>query len=502
MEIRPAQLLLPLSLGRAHEDSTAPGAQMEGDGAFARPVVFVGLCAFSAVMQLFENLVVLQSTNAFNSSLYTILAQVLLLAVLGVVGFARSWTPPRSLVLAVGVLAALGALAAVTSFSAGIGCAGAVVAGFGMAVLSVAWGGRLSALPPRRAALQIFAALFVGAVVCFICFLMPEPVATCVLLVGMLLACLPWVALAEPGEEELPEEDERAVGCSASEKPFMYGVPVSALVALGVCCLVCAFFAGATMNPYAIQSLTVARTAHAVTLCAFAAGTSFCFALGRFSIAGALLTALALLLAGLLLLSTGVAGTVVVPIGVIGAARTALWGVALVVLTGIASAHPGKATGIFGVGLLVCNGAFGRGAGMLAGNAQASFADLATIGIVAIVAMAFMYAFTAASPRGTSMVGSGFDMGVKLALQADAAEALAARNELGDEEEKPDMFPGYDLSEREEIVARLIVEGRTYGAIAEYLQVSPSTVKFHAANIYRKTQVSSKSEFREKFKQP
>jgi len=54
--------------------------------------------------------------------------------------------------------------------------------------------------------------------------------------------------------------------------------------------------------------------------------------------------------------------------------------------------------------------------------------------------------------------------------------------------------PGIDLTDRENEVLTLLVEGMTNPEIAEKLYVSKSTVKFHVSSILNKLQVSSRTE--------
>jgi DNA-binding CsgD family transcriptional regulator len=50
----------------------------------------------------------------------------------------------------------------------------------------------------------------------------------------------------------------------------------------------------------------------------------------------------------------------------------------------------------------------------------------------------------------------------------------------------------YDLTMREQQIARLVCEGLRTVAIAEHLRIRPGTVKTHIRNIYRKIKVKNR----------
>ncbi|TDQ24028.1 response regulator transcription factor [Tenacibaculum caenipelagi] len=52
----------------------------------------------------------------------------------------------------------------------------------------------------------------------------------------------------------------------------------------------------------------------------------------------------------------------------------------------------------------------------------------------------------------------------------------------------------YNLTDKENSVLDLLSEGKTYASIAEDLNVSVNTIKFHVRNIYEKLHVSNKDE--------
>ena len=457
----------------------------------ARSASFVGLCAFTTAMLLFDNLIILKNTGIFNCALYMILAQTVLLAVLGAIGMMHTFHLPRLLAIVAGAVAML---VSIEATGTSLGIAAAIVSSLAMALLSIAWGNRLTTMPPRQVMMRFVLSALVGSALCFACFLAPARIAEGALFCTLLLACLPWITsmkdngTIEPAPSKPPHPGEASA----------FALPVSALVAIGSCCLVCAFFSGATMNPYAIQSSTVSHISFTITILVLVAALATLLMRKRISLNGALFVTLVLLLGSLLMLSTGIAGSAVIPIGVIGAVRTLLWITSFIVLAAIANANPDRAIGVFALGLLVGNGALGRGIGIIAsGTDQASFTDLALVGTAAIVAITLVYALINASPQANRTLSVGFDLGFKQQNEqagTSGQEAIHPTEALYAE-----LLSDIGLTEKEMQVALLVIDDRTYPFIAEKLEISERTVKYHAANIYRKAGVPNKAEFHAKY---
>ncbi|MGZ3411720.1 MAG: helix-turn-helix domain-containing protein [Xanthobacteraceae bacterium] len=55
-------------------------------------------------------------------------------------------------------------------------------------------------------------------------------------------------------------------------------------------------------------------------------------------------------------------------------------------------------------------------------------------------------------------------------------------------------MPPPDLSAKERICLKHLVDGKSIGQIAKLMRVTPATVRFHSANLRRKIGVSSRAE--------
>lgn len=56
------------------------------------------------------------------------------------------------------------------------------------------------------------------------------------------------------------------------------------------------------------------------------------------------------------------------------------------------------------------------------------------------------------------------------------------------------------LSEREQEISLLLLEGKTYNAIAQELEISPRTVKAHTTSVFQKLQVKDRLDFALQYK--
>ena len=66
--------------------------------------------------------------------------------------------------------------------------------------------------------------------------------------------------------------------------------------------------------------------------------------------------------------------------------------------------------------------------------------------------------------------------------------------ELSADERRVTFAKRYGLTRREEEISMLVSEGRSNGEIAEILQVSENTVRFHVSNVLKKTGMKDRNE--------
>lgn len=347
----------------------------------------------------------------------------------------------------------------------------------------------------------MFGAFLLGTLLSALCFNLPVPNAaaeTCAVALPVAsAACFmasakrlgiaaPELTLANAAPVESSLHDERARKHGAQRGAGKW-VTWPFLLAVGGCSLLSSLFSGMVLNPYFLQSDTISHCFYAISIAALLVLLTGALLHQNPPAQAFSLVPVAILLTGLLLLSTGMLGSVIVPIGLILAAKTtclALYWIALVSLAR-KSALPTAAVCAFG--LLLFDGTLGRGAGMVASShLSLSFPDIALIASVCVGALALTYALATIAPTPSAGAQNGADTDVKARQAADAAHAQATESQLAETEE---------LTHMEKRIAARIQKGLTYGKIAETCGISERTVKFHAKNIYRKSGVANRRDY-------
>lgn len=519
-------------------------------------MMFAGFASLVSWVQIYENYLLLNNVGLFNYCLYGFFIQIAVFGLVTVLGasFIRKFNANmRSNAAVAGGLT--GALGIATSMVASTGLTdliGSLLVGLSSAVLSLSWSFRLAERDTKTVCASVAFAFLLAMFCCLACQAAGETVAL-ILAVALPLATglaskldarqqqssrIETAALTQSHATDDRRENE---GCD---------VPWPFLVTLGACCLMGSFFVGLAINPYIFQSNSVS---HYWFLFAFAACVlllAWALFAHKPNVQTAFIGALILLLLGLFLFSSGVLGSIIMPLGLIAASQTCCMALGWITLSILA--RPMKATRatILGIGLLICNGALGRSTGILVNNSIApSFPDIALAASIAIVSFSMLYACATAihgeadkrSSRKAALSANAADRQFNENVRADVLpqtpdskqahddfssigakalvelqkgtslvstdSALYQTNEIpvddlaGTEaaEASRALFEKklsrYGLTQQESRIALLILEDKTYFQIATICSISERTVKFHAKNIYQKVGVDARRNF-------
>lgn len=484
-------------------------------------VPFIGFCSFVASVQLYESFLLLGNVTVFNFSLYGSVVQLAVLAAMGIAGLMRNWKPSLRLVQASCLIAALGIGAHLLIANPAAEIIGALASGGASAVLAIAWGPRISHLPLRSIFLFIFGALLVSTALCFACFA-AQAVLPVVLAVALPLASgalysascsnlAKQTPSAKAGTSALPSAPNPNKGLRSTVRlEALKSFPWPFLFILSVCCLLSAFFVGVTLNPYSFQSDSVSRFMYLFTLLTAGAMLASALVVEHPKAQTFFIAALALLLGGLFLFSTGLIGSIIMPLGLILTAKNCCFALCWITLATLARTKSVSSVALFSCGLLVCNGTLGRSAGMLVNtHGGLSFPDIALAASLCIVAFTLFYAFMVASHPKTNKALSPylddpFAAGAPEGTAAGTASAKAARpepeptaQELVERARRMQAkaLGAFGLTKQEERIACLVLNSKTYQQIAKECGISERTVKFHAKNVYKKAGVEGRRDF-------
>lgn len=459
--------------------SSADLASRAATGAYARAAVRkmravrlggaagLGSCITWVVLQ--ESVLTLGNVTLFNLCLYACLGQVASYLALAYVGAIRDYRPTSALVRAAGIAGAASLPLQLAPASA-VAIAGALLMGAASGVLLTTWGMHLSSLGARRSFILVLGSFLIGMLAAGACFFAQGAAPVLEYALGI---ALPLIAAFAPQR-----------GAAQRRAKERISLPWPFLLTLAASCLLGSFFQGVATSPYAFQSdaVTFHRlvwAAGALAVLLLAACVLRCPKTQVFFLA-----VLVMLVTGLFLFSAGMLGSIIMPLGMILAARTCCFAFALITLSVIARTSGLSPTLVIAGGLALCDGTLGKGAGLLvSGYLQPSFPDLALAASVCIVAFTLLYAVLASVLPGVNdALDSDLD---KLALTPEEeARALAERR-----------MEALGLTPKERETARLILDGLAYAEIAEHMGTKERTVKFHAINVFKKASVANRNEF-------
>lgn len=448
----------------------------DGDGAAIRRVRIcyaAGVGSLIAWIFLFWGCLVLGNVALYNHALFATVGHIAALAFVAVClacGVRAGDGVGRQATLVSCGAAAL-SMAAYAVFGGDmLACAASLLAGAASAVAGVLWIVRGAGASVRFSFLCVVDSTLVSAAVGMVCLAVGP-------WLGMTLcAVLPMVcgALAFAPAPDAPSQG-RIAGSDVPRKRF----PWPFLSALCACCITSALFVGLATNPYVFQSETVERW-----WLLFA-----CLALGLLLLWSALsrnsdarvffLAALVFLLVGLFLFSAGILGSIVLPLGMVMAAETCCvalcWSTACLLARRVSD----RAAVIAVVGLLFGDGVLARGVGMLVNNYfTLSFTAVATVASALTAGFALFYAIAAP-------------------LQPHAGDTVPVGLDESDDR-GGNFLDSFDFTPQEQRVAACILEGMKYREIAESLDLSERTVKFHAKHAFEKVGVTKRTDFEDR----
>lgn len=394
------------------------------------------------------------------------------------------------------------------------------------ALLVVSWGERLT-LFPYRTLLPLACVGGIGAAaVLYACSVAPAPLAS---LAAMLLPTCSGLLLCASSNRSAQREDEEPHAATAAHsgrptlEPIEAGtlrdMPWMLIVVLCLCTFATLLFGGMATNPYLANSHTLlsdmlAITAIGLLLIGFA-GSGFMrwkssrategfdgtAAPDEESRESTLLMhlnssiALILLIGGLLLLSTKLPGTLTTALGMILGAGNCLVILCWVLFPrAVADAKlpfvPCFALLVFVSGTLYAPylGAWINKSMSIGFDALTSTATvlIAFIAVLTILYMAARVRHMSARQRMQEEPAAPAPLSLE-----EIRNALRAHQQH--------LMEPYGLTEREQQIVTMIIDGQTMGGIAEELFITERTVKFHSKNAYDKLGVHSKKELMQMF---
>lgn len=466
--------------------------------------MLVGFSSLVAWVQLYDTCLLVNDVPLFNYCLYGSIAQLVAFAAMAYVSAKFSWTPSSRMSGAASAAGVLGMVIGVASPGLAISIIGAVATGMASAILSVSWGVRLVGRPARSNTLLILGAFLAATILSFACSAIGNIFSDACGIVLPLLAGVFLMRTEAPDTQPAPTSHPK-------------DLPWPFLIILAVCCLSGSFFVGLALNPYIFQSGSVSRFGHLFSLVAFAAMLAWASAASRPKTQMFFAASLILLLVGLFLFSSGLLGSIIMPLGLVLAAKSCFVALCWITFSILASTGGFPSTVILSCGLLLCNGTLGRTVGMLVNNHVApSFPDIALVASISIVIFTLFYAFMVASHPGTNRA---------LAPTLADPDATISSDEDAVEDEKPEPEPEpepepptaeelldrahqlqaqglyvFNLTPQERRVARLILREMTYQQIADHCEITERTVKYHAGNVFRKTGTECRRDFEYKMR--
>ena len=387
------------------------------------------------------------------------------------------------------------------------------------AVLVVSWGERLTLFAYRTLVPLACAAGACASLVLLACLFAPAPVV--LLVQAALPACagLCLLASAQHDAADVRTANSGPLTFGPIEMAALRATPWMLITVISACTFAAGLFGGLATNPYLANSHAVTSNMLVTTLggLALAGGSGWAFFRWRSAhddedatvssadnaethraaqfLHVSSSAAFILLIAGLLLFSTKLPGTMTTALGLALGAKNCLVVLCWILFSrAIADAKlpfvPCFALLVLGSGTLYAAflGAWVNKSLAIGFDALTSTSTV-LIALIAVLVILYM----AARVRQMSALQ-------RMQAEAAPAEPLTLediRNALKAHQQH--MMEPYGLTEREQQIVTMIIDGQTMGGIAEELFITERTVKFHSKNAYDKLGVHSKKELMQMF---
>lgn len=457
-------------------------------------LLFTGFASFIAWQQVTSYLYLIRDVSPYNHSSVVSVIYILSLFLLIAINRFSNWFPDRTVILVSSCAATSFCLlfffttsdiTKLVCFSLQTICS---------LFLMLAWGLEFSRLHHKQTVTFACGALLAS---CVMCALGDYLFASAVLLVGAffpLLSGLCFFLLKRNCRNCIANPNVGADNGRISKTAFpqlkekIKKLPWVFLSILFVCCIASSLFKGLALHPYIINSQTITQYMFGITS-AFSLGILIWSLVGRkaqhqFIIDTSLLIALALFIVGLLLFSTGILQSLTLPLGIILTASNCFYIICWISFPRLIHDQelpfvPFFLSFTFASGFLYCQYlgvSINKGVGT-------NFSLLTLIATLCIAFLAIFY-FLHINMRTRTKIQE--EKGREDYSTKNIQEIIRARQR--------EALARYNLTEREHQVMLLLLDGRTFGGIAETLYISERTVKFHSKNAYGKLGVHSKRE--------
>lgn len=428
-------------------------------------------------MLLYSNIAMLNSIAVFNHSTITCIAQLVALAASAAIAAKAGQRATVAFTAATGVAGSFGITMLLFSTAEIAHVAGAILCGCGLGALMLAWGAYLAEQHVRDIARIVLTAFALGSLLCWVCTALPSTAYSAILLVLPVgsAACLVQTLRTKPQ----PQQNEEAA--TAYTRP----ITKLMLTALCACSVTGSLFFGMALSPFAFQSASVPRYISIFATAAFVAPLLWLI-VSRKPLSRLLLIAPpVLLMVGLFLLSSGLTGSIIMPLGMVMAAATCCIAVCWIALAEVAKRPGSNAITVIGLGLLLCTSTLPCNVGILVNRFfDFGFSQIALAASVAVVALSLFYVIASTAENNLH----------------HSEQPQAAANAEGEKQTLDDSATqtNVDFTQQELRIAHLIMKKMTYAQIAETCGISQSTVKFHCKNLFEKTDSVNRREFEAK----